>query len=139
MTPTARSWTLLYDPDCGFCKWTVTLALGRDRERTLQPLALGTAEADALLSDLTPAERLASFHLISPDGTRTSAGPAVPALLRLLRGGHVPAALFAALPRLTERAYWWVADNRSSLSRLVPGRAKQRASATLMSYERVPR
>jgi predicted DCC family thiol-disulfide oxidoreductase YuxK len=113
---------LLYDPDCGFCKWTVTLALARDRERRLRPLALGTPAADALLGDLTPAERLASFHLVSPSGTRTSAGPAVPALLRLLSAGRVPAALLAAFPWLTERAYWWVADNRSTLSRLVPGR-----------------
>ena len=123
----ANRWRLLYDADCGFCRWSLAKVLAGDRRHRLRPVALGTEEANALLAELTPAERAASWHLISPDGRRWSAGAAAPPLLRLLPGGRGPAALLAAAPRLTERAYRWVADHRSQLGRLVrPPRAPAR-------------
>ena len=90
-------------------------------------MALGAPEADELLSDLRPEERAASWHLVSPDGRRASGGAAAAPLLRLLPGGRVPAAILAAAPRITDRAYRWVADHRSVLSRLIPDRSKRRA------------
>lgn len=122
-------WTLLYDADCGFCKWIVAGVLGWDRGNRLAPLALQSAEAEAMLSDLSPDERIASVHLMSPHGERLSAGSVPAALLRLLPGGTVPALGIARIPRLTGRAYDWVATHRSQLSRAVPKRMKQRASA----------
>ncbi len=122
------TWTVLYDADCGLCKWLLAGLLRRDRERRLHPLALQRPEADALLHDLSPDERMASWHLISPTGERESAGAALPPLLRLLPGGDRPAAVFARFPRVTERAYRWVADHRSQLSKLVPADAKRRAA-----------
>jgi predicted DCC family thiol-disulfide oxidoreductase YuxK len=121
-------WALLYDPDCGFCRWSLSLVLALDRRRRLIPVALGSPAADELLADMAPEARAASWHLVSPDGRRTSAGAAAPPLCRLLPGGSVPAALFASAPALTERAYRWVADHRSTLSRAVPSGAKRRAS-----------
>jgi predicted DCC family thiol-disulfide oxidoreductase YuxK len=129
-------WTVLYDRDCGFCRWSLGSLLALDRRSRLRPLALGTPEADALLSDLTPAERAASWHLVSPDGRRWSAGAAAPPLLRLLPGGRLPAAALSAAPGLTERAYRWVADHRSAFGRLIPSPAKDRAHMRIERAER---
>jgi predicted DCC family thiol-disulfide oxidoreductase YuxK len=123
--PTAS--ILLYDPDCGFCRWSLAWVLRADRSRRLRPVPLGAREADELLGDLTPEERMRSWHLIAPDGRRWSAGYAAPPLLRLLPGGTLPAAALAAAPEATDRVYRWVADHRSTLSKLIPDRAKRRA------------
>jgi len=103
----------------------------------LRPVALDAAEADALLPDLTPAQRAGSWHLVSPDGRRWSAGAAAPPLLRLVPGGRLPAAAMAAAPQATERAYRWVADHRSWLSGLIPDQAKERADARIARAEAV--
>jgi len=127
----ANGWVVLYDPDCGFCRWSLAQVLARDRDRRLRTVALGSREANALLHDLPPAERAASFHLVDPDGRRLSAGAAAAPLLRLLRGGRLPAALLAAAPGVTERTYRFVADHRSRFSRVVPSRAKARADRVI--------
>jgi predicted DCC family thiol-disulfide oxidoreductase YuxK len=107
--------------------WLLAPLLEWDRDRCLRPVALQAGEAEQLLADLTPQQRMASWHLIAPDGVRLSGGAALPALLRLLPGGGAPAAVFARLPGATERGYRWVAEHRSQLSRWVPERAKRRA------------
>ena len=128
-------WTLLYDADCGFCKWIVSGVLAWDRRNRLVPRALQSGHAQALLSDLSPEERLASWHLISPDGNRISAGSALAPLLRLLPAGTIPALGVASLPRFTSRVYDWVANHRSQLSRAVPATMKRRASARVNRAE----
>jgi len=137
MAPPNRSdapWTLLYDADCGFCRWALASLLALDRDTLVRPLALQAPAAKEMLADLDPARRAGSWHLVSPDGHRFSAGAGAPPLLRLLRGGRVPAAQLAATPRTTERAYRWVADHRSTLSRAVPSRAKARATARIARH-----
>ncbi len=119
---------VLYDADCGFCTWLLAGLLRWDRAGRLRPLALQRPEADELLADLAPAERTASWHLVSPTGARHSGGDALAPLLRLLPGGRVPAAMFARFPRLTDRGYRWVAEHRSRISRWVPARAKRHAN-----------
>jgi predicted DCC family thiol-disulfide oxidoreductase YuxK len=126
--PAEHPWLVLYDAECGFCKWLLAGLLRRDRAGGLRPVALQRPEADDLLADLAPAERMASWHLISPTGERRSGGDAVAPLLRLLPRGQVPAVAFARFPRLTERGYRWVAGHRTQLSRWVPMRSKQHAS-----------
>jgi len=37
----ANGWILIYDRDCGFCRWSLAQVLARDPERRLRPLALG--------------------------------------------------------------------------------------------------
>jgi predicted DCC family thiol-disulfide oxidoreductase YuxK len=125
--------TVIYDSDCGFCRWTLALLLRADRHRRLRPLALGKPEADELLADLEPDQQFASWHLVDPDGTRTSAGAALPEVVRLLPGGNRPAAALAQIPGPTERGYRWVADHRTKLSRAVPSRAKRRATALIQA------
>jgi predicted DCC family thiol-disulfide oxidoreductase YuxK len=135
--------TVIYDADCGFCKWCLALLLRADR---LRPLPLGTDEADRLLSDLSPEERNASWHVVLDDAERTtgaasapgparfSAGAAVAPALFLLPGGHIPAALFARFPRLTERGYRWVAGHRTLLGRFVPARARRWADRVIAAH-----
>jgi predicted DCC family thiol-disulfide oxidoreductase YuxK len=132
--PGEGRWTVLYDADCGFCMWLLSALLRWDRAARLHPIALQRSEADDLLQELTSAERMASWHLISPTGERRSGGAAVPPLLRVL-AGRLPAAGFARFPRLTDRGYRWVAEHRSQLSKLVPASAKQRASQRVHQRE----
>jgi predicted DCC family thiol-disulfide oxidoreductase YuxK len=131
MAPRSYPWTLIYDPDCGFCKWSLARVLKLDRGRRIRPVALGTPEADELLSDLEETQRQASWHLIARDGTRYSAGAAAPPLLRNLPGGRLPAVLLAAAPALTEWAYRWVANHRGKLGRAIPTRSKRRAEGLI--------
>jgi predicted DCC family thiol-disulfide oxidoreductase YuxK len=133
--PAEQRWTVLYDGDCGFCKWLLAGLLRFDGARRLRPLALQRPEAGALLADLDPVERMESMHLVAPEGTRTSAGEALPSLLRQLRGGRLPAALFARFPRLTSAGYSWVAANRIGISRFVPARWKRRAAERVRERE----
>jgi predicted DCC family thiol-disulfide oxidoreductase YuxK len=130
-----QPWTVLYDGDCGFCKWLLSGLLQWDRAERLRPVALQRPEADELLSDLSTEQRMASWHLVSPDGERRSGGAALPPLLRLLPAGRLPAAAFARAPRITDRGYRWVAEHRSQLSRWVPSGLKRRAARRVESRE----
>ncbi len=137
--------TVIYDADCGFCKFSLALLLSWDRpgkggdgrapgSRALRPLPLGTAEADRLLADLTPEQRDSSWHLIDESGRRDSAGAAFAPALALLPGGRIPAALVARIPRVTERAYRWVVDHRGLLGRFVPARARRWADRVIAAH-----
>jgi predicted DCC family thiol-disulfide oxidoreductase YuxK len=137
-TPIQPRWAVIYDADCGFCKWLLSALLRWDRAERLRPVALQRPEADDLLKELAPAERLSSWHLISPAGERHSGGAALSPLFRLLPAGRVAAAGFARSPRLTDRAYRWAAEHRSQLSRCVPPGAKERASRRVHEREHQP-
>jgi predicted DCC family thiol-disulfide oxidoreductase YuxK len=126
--------TVIYDSDCGFCRFTLALLLTWDRRLALPPLPLGTPEADRLLSDLTEAERNASWHLVDDSGRRNSAGAALAPVLSLLPGGSIPAGLVSRAPHLTERGYRWVADHRSFLGRFVPRRARRWADRVIAAH-----
>jgi predicted DCC family thiol-disulfide oxidoreductase YuxK len=130
-TDPATKWTVIYDADCGFCRWSLARVLALDADRRLRPIALGTPEADELLADLTEEQRNASWHLVSPDGRRASAGAAAVPLARLLRGTGPLAPVLDQMPTLTERGYRWVADHRSWFGRLVTDGAKRRADAAI--------
>ena len=125
--PDRPRWRVLYDDDCGLCKWLLSGLLRWDRAERLRPMALQRPEAEELLPDLTPEQRMASWHLISPTGARSSGGAALPPLMRLLPGGQLPAAAFARFPRITDRGYRWIAEHRTQLSKPVPASAKRRA------------
>jgi predicted DCC family thiol-disulfide oxidoreductase YuxK len=145
---------VIYDDDCGFCRWALAVLLSADRPRVLRsrgergalrPLPLGTAEADYLLHDLTVEERNASWHVvIDPPGpdqlsfdaspARFSAGAAfVPALRSLPRGRRL-AFLVARIPGLTEGGYRWVAGHRGLLGRLVPRGARRWADQVIAAH-----
>jgi predicted DCC family thiol-disulfide oxidoreductase YuxK len=127
---------LLYDGECGLCRWSAAKVLQWDRGRRLRPVALQDAEADRLLGHLTPEGRMDSWHLVTSDGTVVSAGAAAAPLLRLLPGGGPLATLAAAAPGPTERAYRLVADNRSPLGRLIGSGAARRARRVIAERSR---
>ncbi|MBS1892178.1 MAG: DUF393 domain-containing protein [Actinobacteria bacterium] len=135
---------VIYDNDCGFCRWTLALLLDLDRD-ALRPLALGTPEADYLLHDLAPEERDASWHLVidrpGPEQLRLdhpparfSAGAAFAPALRMLPRGRRLAWLVARVPGPTERGYRWVAEHRRRLGRLVPRRARRWADRVIAAH-----
>jgi predicted DCC family thiol-disulfide oxidoreductase YuxK len=110
---------ILYDRDCGLCKWSLDMILRWDRRARLRGVAIQSPEGERLLSGIDPDRRLDSWHLAGPDGTVTSAGAAAAPLARLLPGGGPLAYLLARFPGATERAYRWVADHRAALARVL--------------------
>jgi predicted DCC family thiol-disulfide oxidoreductase YuxK len=129
--------TLLYDRDCGFCRWCLGKVLAWDRRRSIRPVAIQSEEADRLLAGMPEEERLASWHLVDGDGTARSAGAAFPGLFRLLPGGAPLRALTSRAPRATDRAYRWVAGNRSRWGKLVTDGAKRRADARISDRHQI--
>jgi predicted DCC family thiol-disulfide oxidoreductase YuxK len=123
--------TLLYDADCGFCRWSLAKILAWDRRRALRPVSLQSEEASSMLSGMPAERRMASWHLVDAEGEVRSAGAGFPQLLRLLPGGSPLAAATARTPRLTERGYRWVAGHRSLFGRLISDRAKRRADSRI--------
>jgi predicted DCC family thiol-disulfide oxidoreductase YuxK len=111
-------YTLLYDADCGFCRWSVSRILSWVRRGLLRAVPLDDPEAGRVLGDMDQEQRFSSWHLVTPEGLIYSAGRAVPVLLRVLPGGRPAAAIAEALPGLVEWAYRWVARNRHRLTRL---------------------
>jgi predicted DCC family thiol-disulfide oxidoreductase YuxK len=110
-----NDWTILYDADCGFCRWSLDKILKRDRNRRLRPVPLQSAEADELLLGMSDEDKRASWHLVAPDGRVWSAGDAAAPMARLLPSGAPVAFLADTFPGLTNRIYRWVANNRDRL------------------------
>jgi predicted DCC family thiol-disulfide oxidoreductase YuxK len=124
---------LIYDRDCGFCRWCLGKVLAWDRHGTVRPVALGTPEANRLLVDVPAAERAKSWHLVDQGGMVHSAGAGFEPLLRLLPAGGPFAALAGRFPGATERGYRAVSGNRSIFGKLVTDGAKRRADARIAS------
>ena len=108
--------TILYDPDCGFCRVCVAVVLSWDRHGRVRPV---------------PGEDLDSWRLILPDGTVASAGGAFSPLLRLLPGGAPLAWLTERFPRAAERAYRFVADRRTAFGKPLPDAAERWADRVI--------
>src|SRR5262245_21438595 len=125
--------TLIYDQDCGFCRWCLGKVLAWDRRKSVHPVQLSSAEADRMLAGMPADQRTASWHLVDEHGGVHSAGDGFPPLLHLLPAGAPLAALTAAAPRVTDRAYRWVAGNRSRWGRFVTAGAKRRADRRIAS------
>jgi predicted DCC family thiol-disulfide oxidoreductase YuxK len=114
---------LLYDSDCGFCRWSVDRVLAWDRRNRLRAVALQDPEADRLLPGIDPETKMGSWHLVL-NGCLYSAGAVVPPLLRLLPGGRALAAVSGAFPGTTERTYRWVSRNRDRFGRMAGTRCE---------------
>jgi predicted DCC family thiol-disulfide oxidoreductase YuxK len=119
---------VLYDDDCGFCRWTLGLLLTWDRARRLWPAPITGPVGDRWLAGMPLDERLASWHLVEAGGRVSSGGRGLAAVLRYLPGGALLARLLDRVPGVAERGYRFVADHRSSFSRVVPGFAVRRAT-----------
>jgi predicted DCC family thiol-disulfide oxidoreductase YuxK len=108
---------LLYDEDCGFCRWSLAKILAWDRAGRIRPVPLQSPEAEKLLPGIEEDRRMSSWHLVTDDGQVASAGAAVAPLAELLPLGAPVALVARALPGATERLYQWVANHRDELGR----------------------
>jgi predicted DCC family thiol-disulfide oxidoreductase YuxK len=109
--------TVLYDDDCGFCRWSAAKVRAWDRRNRL---AIAPIQgADELLTPIAPGERLAAMHVVEPDGRVWTGGAALTRLAGILPGAGGFAILGRALPGLAEDAYRLVATRRSTLGRLL--------------------
>ena len=111
--------TLLYDSDCGFCRWSIDRILRWDRRRRIRALALQAPEADELLGPMDHDRKMASWHLVNENGTVYSAGAAAGPLLRHLPGGKPLAVLAETFPGPTAALYRLIARNREKFGRLL--------------------
>jgi predicted DCC family thiol-disulfide oxidoreductase YuxK len=114
-----EQWVVLYDQDCGFCRWAMGKLFAWDRRGRLRAVALQAHEVDELLPGLDRPQQMASWHLLTPDGRVRSAGRAVVPLLRLLPGGRPLAVVAESFPRTTDRLYDWVSRHRERLGSLL--------------------
>jgi predicted DCC family thiol-disulfide oxidoreductase YuxK len=109
--------TLLYDDDCGFCRWFADRIRRWDRAGALTFTSIQGAQGQELLRSVPPELRLATMHVVSPDGRVWSGGEAVRELLRILPGGSLPAGLAGAFPETTDRLYRLLVRHRTTFGR----------------------
>lgn len=128
--------TVLFDRDCGFCRWSVAKLLAWDRAGRLRPLAIQSEEGQRLLADLTPEQRLATAHAVDAEGRRASDGDALAPIAAVLPGGAPLAALGRRAPGVVRLGYHAVAGRRSLFGKLVSERAKARADARIAKRTR---
>ena len=105
--------TVLYDADCALCR-ALARPLASRRDVALAPIR--SERGEALLADLSPAERESSLHAVDADGVRRSGVDALPDLVRRLRGGHALAWLIERFPRAAREGYSLVARHRMLLT-----------------------
>ena len=116
MSATPRA-ILLYDDDCGFCRWFAERIRRWDRAGALMFASIQSATGQELLGSVPPELRLATMHVVSVDGRVWSGGEAVRELLRVLPGGSLPAGLAGSLPETTDRLYRVLVRHRTTFGR----------------------
>jgi predicted DCC family thiol-disulfide oxidoreductase YuxK len=121
---------LLYDSECGFCRWCVAWAIRRDGERRITATPIQSPLGAELLADLSPSERLGSAHVVL-EGRRSSGGAAAAEMLAALAQTRLIGTLGRRLPRTSERLYRLLAGRRGCFGRLVSRGASMRADALL--------
>jgi predicted DCC family thiol-disulfide oxidoreductase YuxK len=114
-----RRATVLFDGDCGLCRWSAEKLRRWDRAGALGFATLDSLAADEMLAGMDRETRFDSWHLVGVDGRVWSAGAAIPETLRLLPGGAPLGWLASLSPALTERAYRSVSRHRVQLGRLL--------------------
>ncbi len=125
---------LLYDRDCGFCRWALGWVLRWDRGCRIAPVALQDPRADELLAAMDPAERMASWHLVAAGAVRSGGAAAAP-LARLLPGGGLLARGFELAPGAVDRAYRRISGARGKLGPRLPRRSIARADALIAARQ----
>jgi predicted DCC family thiol-disulfide oxidoreductase YuxK len=115
--------TVLYDEDCGFCRWSTDKLKASDMRRRLTFAAIQGPRGAELLYAVPEAQRFDSMHAVSLDGRVWSGGQAVRVILAQLPGGSILASIAAALPDATDTIYRLVARHRERLGRMLGQRA----------------
>jgi len=109
--------TVLYDDDCGFCRWSAERIRRLDAHGGLAFASIQSPKGQELLRPVPSDLRLATMHAVSSDGRVWSGGEAVRVILGELPGGAATSAIAAAFPETIDRAYRFVARNREELGR----------------------
>jgi predicted DCC family thiol-disulfide oxidoreductase YuxK len=122
---------VLYDADCGFCRWAMAWAMRRDHRHLLVTVPIQSPLGSELLVDVPSSDRLHSAHVVSDDGCRRSGGAAAADVLSVLPPTRVLGQLAHSLPRTTALLYGVVAARRQSFGRLVGKEARRRADGLL--------
>ncbi|HWF32878.1 MAG TPA: DCC1-like thiol-disulfide oxidoreductase family protein [Solirubrobacteraceae bacterium] len=122
---------VLYDDDCGFCRWSVAWALRHDDGDRLVAVPIQSPLGAELLADLDADERLRSAHVIDEHGARRSAGAAAAEVLSALAPTRALGRLAKRAPAPTSLLYDFVASHRHGIGRLVGQRARRHADELL--------
>ena len=109
--------TVLYDEDCGICRWSADRLRRWDRRARLAFVPI--QRAGDLLAAVPPDRRLEAMHAVTSDGRVWTGGAALPVIVHTLPGGAPLAAIAAAAPALTERLYRAAANRRETLARFL--------------------
>lgn len=128
--------TVLYDRDCGFCRWTLAHILRFDRDRRLRPVPIQSEEGQRLLARVPEADRLASWHLATPDGEVKSAEAGFPGLFGRLPAGAPIAWLTSLLQGPSGAGYRLLVANRTRLGRRIGQARRDRATRFLDERQR---
>jgi predicted DCC family thiol-disulfide oxidoreductase YuxK len=115
--------TVLFDEDCGFCRWSADKLRRWDTRGRLTFAAIQSTKGAELLHAVPATKRLDSMHAVTPDGRVWSGGQAVRVILEELPGGSALASMAARFPGTTEWIYRLVARHRNRLGRLLGQRA----------------
>lgn len=110
--PRAERYTFFYDDDCGFCTRLARRAAGLG----LRIVPLASREAQERLGFMSEEERLASSHLVTPEGMVYSGAHGMLVGLAVVAPRLLPILwAYRGIPGLAwilEDAYRWVARNR---------------------------
>ena len=116
---------VLYDADCGFCRWAMAWAMRRDDHRVLVSVPIQSPLGSE------PNDRLRSAHVVVDDGRRRSGGAAAAEVLSALPPTRALGRLADRLPSTTALLYGVVAKRRIGFGRLVGNEARARADRLL--------
>jgi predicted DCC family thiol-disulfide oxidoreductase YuxK len=136
MTAPGPKVTILYDADCGFCRWSVALLLARDGNGALVPEAIQGPAGERLLAHMTPAERLARAHVATADGRVFSGGDGLAPVLHALEAPRPLVATVARASRPVRWVYGQIAARRSTLGRLLVSDRRRRAADAAIERHR---
>jgi predicted DCC family thiol-disulfide oxidoreductase YuxK len=106
---------VLYDADCGFCRWSADRLKRWDSRGALAFAPIQSAKGRELLHAVPVNARLDAMHAVTGDGRLWSGGEALRVLLEVLPGGMVSATIAGAFPEATELAYRFIARHRERL------------------------
>ena len=134
---TMRGVIVLYDDECGFCRWSMGWALQRSRH-ILIPVPIRSTLGARLLADLDSKERLVSMHVVRDDGIRLSGGTALRELLNSVPSASALAKIADLSPRTTAVLYVCVARHRQHFGRLVRDQPRQEAEKVLAAARTIP-
>jgi predicted DCC family thiol-disulfide oxidoreductase YuxK len=116
---------VLYDADCGFCRWSVEQLRALDRHRRLEPVPLQHAASHAERPELArlAAQRdlSAQIHVLRADGGVRAGGGAMLEILDALPGGWLlrPWRRLPGVERVVDAGYRWVARRRGLFGELL--------------------